>query len=80
MQWDPTTLVVVLGQSRSAKGALYADDGETFEYESGAQIFTSFFFRQGILDSDVPIYGCGGRHDWALAKTSLSVRAELLVG
>ena len=38
MQWDPITLVVVLGKSGSAKGSLYVDDGETFDYESGAQI------------------------------------------
>ena len=46
MQWDPITLVVVLRKDGNAKGSLYPNDGETFDYESGAQIFTSLIFDQ----------------------------------
>ena len=44
MQWDPLTLVIFLGKSGNAEGTLYVDDGETFDYQSGAQIFSKFIF------------------------------------
>lgn len=44
MRWDPYTLVVVLGQDGNAQGELYIDDGETFDYESGASISVKFTF------------------------------------
>jgi alpha 1,3-glucosidase len=44
MKWDPFTLVVVLGADGNAKGSLYLDDGETFEYQEGAFIHRSFRF------------------------------------
>ena len=44
MRWDPFTLVVVLGKSGNAKGSLYMDDGETFNYQSGAYILSQFTF------------------------------------
>ena len=46
MQWDPITLVVALRKDGNAKGSLYPNDSETFDYESGAQIFTSLIFDQ----------------------------------
>ena len=44
MQYDPITLFVVLGKSGNARGLIYIDDGESFDYESGTQIFASFNF------------------------------------
>lgn len=44
MKWDPFTLVVVLGKAGKAEGSIYLDDGETFEYQSGAYIHRRFIF------------------------------------
>ncbi|KAJ4293472.1 glucosidase II [Kalmusia sp. IMI 367209] len=44
MKFDPFTLVVVLDKAGSAKGELYLDDGETFDYEAGAYIHRRFSF------------------------------------
>ncbi len=45
MRWDPYTLVVVLGDDGNAKGELYVDDGESFDYQSGAYIHRLFEFN-----------------------------------
>ena len=45
MKHDPYTLVVVLGQDGNASGTLYIDDGESYEYESGALIHRRFTFN-----------------------------------
>lgn len=44
MKFDPFTLVVVLGHSGDAEGTLYLDDGESFDYQSGAFIHRRFTF------------------------------------
>jgi len=51
MRWDPYTLVIVLDKSGNAKGELYVDDGETFDYQQGAYIHRSFEFSNGVLES-----------------------------
>ena len=51
MKFDPYTLVVVLSKASTAVGELYVDDGESFDYESGAYIHRSFTFSNGILES-----------------------------
>ncbi|KAJ8604388.1 hypothetical protein MRB53_041832 [Persea americana] len=39
MKYDPVTLVVVLDEGRGdAQGELYMDDGESYDYESGASV------------------------------------------
>ena len=44
MKYDPITLVVAIGKSGNAEGSLYVDDGETFDYQSGAHIVSRFTF------------------------------------
>jgi alpha 1,3-glucosidase len=44
MKYDPYTLVVVLGDDGDAEGELYVDDGESFDYESGAFVKRTFKF------------------------------------
>ena len=51
MRWDPYTLVVVLDSEARATGELYVDDGETFEYQSGAYIWRNVTFAGGKLSS-----------------------------
>ncbi|TGO55740.1 hypothetical protein BOTNAR_0238g00080 [Botryotinia narcissicola] len=58
MRWDPYTLVLVLNKEGKATGELYVDDGETFDYQSGAYIHRSFSFENGVLSSkDIGIKG-----------------------
>jgi alpha 1,3-glucosidase len=51
MKFDPYTLVISLSKSGTAKGELYVDDGETFEFENGAYIHRIFEFSDGALTS-----------------------------
>ncbi|TQS37751.1 hypothetical protein Golomagni_01762 [Golovinomyces magnicellulatus] len=51
MRWDPYTLIVVLSRSGEAKGELYLDDGETFNFQKGAYIYRQFEFKDNILQS-----------------------------
>ena len=39
---DPYTLFITLSQDETAKGELYVDDGESYEYTSGAYIHRQF--------------------------------------
>lgn len=58
MKWDPYTLVVTLNKAGTAYGELYVDDGETFDYQSGAYIKRAFTYADGILESkDISIKG-----------------------
>ena len=51
MRWDPYTLVMVLDDGGVANGELYIDDGETFEYQSGAYIHRILDFKASTLSS-----------------------------
>lgn len=44
MKYDPYTVVVHVGKDGSAKGALYADDGESYNYEKGEFLNVEFTF------------------------------------
>lgn len=66
MRYDPVTLVVVLGSDHddlrevAATGEIYLDDGETFEYERGAQMHCRFHFdgnTSTITSEDVGLHG-----------------------
>ena len=50
MKYDPYTLLVILGNDGSAQGSLYADDGETFDFQSGAFVHRRFEFTQGATE------------------------------
>lgn len=49
MKYDPYTLVIALDSNKSAKGSLYIDDGETFDYENGAFLYIDFELKEGEL-------------------------------
>lgn len=51
MKHDPYTLVIALDKAGTATGTLYIDDGETFDYQSGAYIHRSFTFASSVLES-----------------------------
>ncbi|KAK7959157.1 glucosidase ii alpha subunit [Apiospora aurea] len=50
--FDDYTLVVVIGKDGSAKGELYVDDGDSFEFEKGQFLHRAFEFKQLLLTSE----------------------------
>lgn len=46
---DPYTLIVCLDQSGRAKGTLYIDDEESFDYRQGKYAYIQFEFKDGVL-------------------------------
>ncbi|TVY59550.1 Glucosidase 2 subunit alpha [Lachnellula suecica] len=77
MKWDPYTLVVVLGNEGTASGKLYVDDGETFDYQTGAFIHRSFNFKNGVLASSN--LGTKGKLTDKYIKTMKNVGVERVV-
>ncbi|KAI0123932.1 glycoside hydrolase family 31 protein [Xylariales sp. AK1849] len=51
MKYDDYTLVVVLGKGLTARGELYVDDGDSFDYQKGQYIHRVFEFHQLLLTS-----------------------------
>ncbi|KAJ1911391.1 glucosidase II [Mycoemilia scoparia] len=51
MRNDPYTLHIYVDEDGSAKGDLYIDDGETFDFEKGGYIHSSFEFSENKLVS-----------------------------
>ena len=78
MQWDPYTLVVVLSKSGTASGELYVDDGETFDYQSGAYIHRSFAFSDAKLTSK-DIRAAKGKLTDKYLKTMKKVDVEKII-
>ncbi|KIW57882.1 hypothetical protein PV05_02438 [Exophiala xenobiotica] len=77
MKWDPYTLVVVLDKDGEAQGTLYADDGETFDYEQGASIHRQFTFASGELKSTN--LGAKGAKTASYLKTMKEVTVEKII-
>eukprot|EP00128_Syssomonas_multiformis_P013175 Colp12_sorted_trinity150504_noHs@13767 len=48
---DPYTLVVVLDAKGEARGQLYVDDGDSFEYQKGAYSHIAYEFKNNCLAS-----------------------------
>lgn len=80
MKQDPYTLVVVLGNDGDATGELYFDDGESFDYESGAYVHRSFAFSRATssLTSTDKFPDKGKLYD-KFAKTVKKVRVERVI-
>jgi alpha 1,3-glucosidase len=60
MRWDPYTLVIALSKAGSASGTLYVDDGETFDFQSGAYIHRSFEYSAesgSLVSKDISTKG-----------------------
>ncbi|XP_041765356.1 neutral alpha-glucosidase AB [Anopheles merus] len=51
MRHDPYTLTVALDREGRAKGTLYIDDEESYEYRHGHYLYLEFEFRDGVLSS-----------------------------
>jgi alpha 1,3-glucosidase len=83
MKFDPFTLVVVLDKDNAAKGELYLDDGETFDYEAGAYIHRRFAFdgKRSILTSTnaVPVGAKPTAKLDAYLKSMNNVRVEKVI-
>jgi len=77
MKFDPYTLVIVLSKAGTALGELYVDDGESFDFESGAYIHRSFNFSDGVLESkDI---GTKGKLTDKYLKTMKNVGVEKII-
>ncbi|KAH8591036.1 putative glucosidase 2 subunit alpha [Bisporella sp. PMI_857] len=77
MKFDPYTLVIALNKAGTAQGELYVDDGESFDYESGAYIHRSFSFGNGVLFSkDI---GTKGKLTDKYLKTMKNVGVEKII-
>ncbi|KAI9807196.1 MAG: hypothetical protein M1825_005914 [Sarcosagium campestre] len=78
MRWDPFTLVVVLDKEGSAEGTLYNDDGETFDYQSGAYIHRRFSINstRSLVSEDL---ATPGKKTNAYLKTLKNVRVEKVI-
>ena len=56
MKYDPYTLVVALDEEGSAKGSLYIDDGETFDYKKDDDfVYVDFAIKDNKLQSSVNV-------------------------
>ncbi|KZV89419.1 glycoside hydrolase family 31 protein, partial [Exidia glandulosa HHB12029] len=51
MKRDPFTLTVALDRDGAATGELYLDDGESYDFRSGALVWRAFEFAKGKLSS-----------------------------
>lgn len=51
MHQDPITLVVAPDRAGLAKGRLYLDDGQSFQYRNGARLYMEFTWDNGKLES-----------------------------
>ncbi|KAI9822527.1 MAG: hypothetical protein M1827_000246 [Pycnora praestabilis] len=79
MRWDPFTLVVVMDKAGNAEGSLYLDDGETFDYQSGAYIHRKFSFDKASSSLASEDLGTKGSKTAAYLKTMAKVRVEKVV-
>jgi alpha 1,3-glucosidase len=49
MMNDPYTLIVALDKTGKAKGYVYIDDGQSFKYREGANLYIEVTFDKGVL-------------------------------
>lgn len=79
MKWDPYTLVLVLGKSGSATGELYVDDGETFDFESGAYIHRAFEYSSSSNTLSSKDIGTKGKLTDKYLKSMVNVVVEKVI-
>jgi len=79
MRWDPYTLVLVLNKDGTADGELYIDDGETFEYQSGAYIRRAFHFSTATSILVSENLGTKGKLTEKYLKTMKNVSVEKVI-
>lgn len=79
MKYDPITLIIFISQSGIAEGSLYVDDGETFDYQSGAYIHSKFTFdgaSSTLSSHDLTIKGSMTK---SYHKSTADVRIEKVI-
>ena len=82
MRWDPFTLVVALNKDGNAEGTLYLDDGESFDYNSGAYIYRRFAFsgaKAELLSEELDIARKDGRLTAKYKREMYGVRVEKVI-
>ncbi|KAK5164650.1 glucosidase II [Saxophila tyrrhenica] len=79
MKYDPITLVVVLGNSGDAEGTLYLDDGESYEYQSGAYIHRRFKYSTSTSSLTSEDVSSPGKKTKEYLKLMEKVRVERIV-
>lgn len=83
MKYDDYTLVIVIGKDGSARGELYVDDGESFDFEQGQFIHRVFEFKQLLLTSESAVKNDGEavkEGDWMKRYHDVSFDKIILVG
>ncbi|KAG0052953.1 hypothetical protein BGZ83_001879 [Gryganskiella cystojenkinii] len=79
MENDPFTLVIALDSKGEAKGKIYLDDGESFDYEKGDYILREFKVSNGVLSSrDLKAAEVQGKNSEFIKRTG-ALRVERLV-
>jgi alpha 1,3-glucosidase len=80
MKEDPYTLVIVLGNDGDATGELYVDDGESFDFQSGAFVHRTFTFNRavGTLTSTDKVSEKGKLYE-KYVKSIKNIRVEKVV-
>lgn len=77
MKWDPYSLVIVLDKNGNAKGTLYVDDGETYDYQKGAYVHRQFIFSDDKLVSND--LATNGPKTAQYLKSIANIRVEKIV-
>jgi alpha 1,3-glucosidase len=49
MMNDPYTFIVALDENGKARGHIYIDDGQSFKYRNGANLYMELTFESGVL-------------------------------
>lgn len=79
MRWDPYTLVIVIGKDGNAEGELYVDDGESYDYQSGAYIHRTFTFSSASNELASTNIATKGKLTSKYIKTMKDVRVEKVI-
>ncbi|KAK8096936.1 Glucosidase 2 subunit alpha [Apiospora kogelbergensis] len=82
MKFDDYTLVVVIGKDGSARGELYVDDGDSFEFEKGQFIHRVFEYKQLLLTSEAAskVESKTKEGDWMKKFHNVSYDKIIMVG
>ncbi|KAF9576907.1 hypothetical protein EC968_000032 [Mortierella alpina] len=81
MENDPFTLVIALDSKGEAKGRIYLDDGETFNYEQGDYILREFSVANGVLRSrDLRTAGTGKASEFVQRVGALRIERLVILG
>ncbi|KAI1746079.1 glycoside hydrolase family 31 protein [Xylaria scruposa] len=83
MKFDDYTLVVVVGKDGTAEGQLYADDGDSFDYQKGEFIHRAFKLegsKLSSLDADGRDTKSIKEGDWLKKMHNVAVDKIIVVG